>query len=43
MEKFHGVGTDYLKHYLAWFRVMVQGPNTTRSWLIGGVRTLANT
>lgn len=23
MQKFHGVGTDYLQNYLAWFRVVV--------------------
>ncbi|MBL0582922.1 IS1595 family transposase [Aeromonas sanarellii] len=43
MEKFHGVGTAYLANYLAWFRVVVQEPNTARSWLQGGVKRLANT
>lgn len=43
MRKFHGVGTAYLANYLAWFRTVVQEPNTTFSWLQGGVKRLANT
>ena len=43
MQKFHGVGTAYLENYLAWFRVVVQEPNTARSWLRGGVPRLINT
>lgn len=43
MLKFHGVGTAYLANYLAWFRTVVQEPNTPRSWLQGGVKRLANT
>jgi len=43
MQKFHGVGTAYLENYLAWFRVVVQEPNTARSWLRGGVTRLINT
>ena len=43
MMKFQGVGTDYLKNYLAWFRVCNQEPNNTKSWLYGGVKMLDNT
>lgn len=43
MQKFHGVGTEYLENYLAWFRVVGQEPNTARSWLCGGVNRLTNT
>lgn len=43
MRKFHGVGTDYLANYLAWFRTAVQEPNTAGSWMQGGVKRLANT
>ena len=43
MQKFHGVGTEYLENYLAWFRVVGQEPNTARSWLLGGVNRLTNT
>ena len=43
MIKFRGVGTGYLENYLAWFRVVVQEPNTARSWLKGGVTRLTNT
>lgn len=43
MQKFHGVGTDYLKNYLAWFRVYNQEPNSAKSWLSGGVKIVNNT
>ena len=43
MQKFHGVGTDYLKNYLAWFRVYTQEPNSAKSWLSGGVKIVNNT
>lgn len=43
MAKFHGVGTDYLENYLAWFRVVNQEPNTSCSWLLGGVTRLTYT
>ena len=43
MRKFRGVGTDYLQDYLGWFRVVVQEPNTARSWLLGSVKRLTNT
>ena len=43
MQKFQGVGTDYLKNYLAWFRVYNQEPNSAKSWLSGGVKILNNT
>lgn len=43
MAKFHGVGTDYLANYLAWFRVVNQEPNTSCSWLSGGVTRLTYT
>jgi hypothetical protein len=42
MQKFRGVGTAYLGNYLAWFRIVVQEPNTVRSWLQGGIKRLAN-
>ncbi|WP_052446013.1 hypothetical protein [Aeromonas fluvialis] len=43
MQTFHGVGTEYLENYLAWFRVVSQEPNTAGSWLLVGVNRLTNT
>lgn len=43
MYKFNGVGTAYLKNYLAWFRVCEQHRDDTKSWLFGGVKQFINT
>ena len=43
MARFHGVGTDYLKNYLAWFRVKEQRRDDTKSWLSGGIKVFTNT
>jgi transposase-like protein len=43
MARFHGVGTDYLKNYLAWFRVKEQRRDDTKSWLLGGMKVFTNT
>ena len=43
MARFHGVGTAYLKNYLAWFRVKEQRRNDAKSWLFGGMKVFANT
>ena len=43
MHRFNGVGTAYLKNYLAWFRVCEQKHNDAKSWLFGGVKTFTNT
>lgn len=43
MQKFHGVGTEYLENYLAWFRIIGQEPKKARSWLLGGVNRLTKT
>ena len=43
MARFHGVGTDYLKNYLAWFRVKEQRRDDAKSWLSGGMKIFTNT
>jgi hypothetical protein len=43
MHRFNGVGTAYLKNYLAWFRVREQYRDDAKSWLFGGVKTVTNT
>ena len=43
MHRFNGVGTAYLKNYLAWFRVCEQKHNDAKSWLFGGVKIFTNT
>jgi hypothetical protein len=43
MARFHGVGTDYLKNYLAWFRMKEQRRDDAKSWLSGGMKIFTNT
>ena len=43
MTRFHGVGSDYQKNYLAWFRVKEQRRDDAKSWLFGRVKVFTNT